>query len=94
MIHIAPYSSVAGLAAGASHILPKNHEFYLYGPFLEGKETAESNLKFDATLKNRDADWGVRDLSDVKHIFATYGLNLSKRVVMPKENRLLVFKRS
>jgi len=94
MIHIAPSASVEGLAAGAAVLLPENGTLYLYGPFQEGAETAESNLNFDESLKQRDPDWGVRHLSDVKHIFATYGLNLSERVVMPKENRLLMFKRS
>ena len=94
MIHIAPFSTVAGLADGASHCLSNEGEFYLYGPFQEGAETADSNLEFDKNLKRRNSDWGVRDLSDVKHIFATRGLDLSERIVMPKENRLLVFKRS
>lgn len=94
MIHIAPSASVAGLAAGASALLSKNHKLFLYGPFQEGAETATSNLNFDESLKRRDPDWGVRHLSDVKHIFATHGLELSNRIVMPKENRLLIFKRS
>ncbi len=94
MIHIAPPESVEGLAAGAAKVLPTGASLYLYGPFQEGAETAESNLTFDESLKCRNPDWGVRHLSDVKHIFATYGLKLSKRVVMPKENRLLAFKRS
>ena len=94
MIHIAPYSTIAGLADGASNCLKVDGTFYLYGPFQEGTNTAASNLEFDASLKRRNSDWGVRDLSDVKHIFATRRLNLTERVVMPKENRLLVFKRS
>ncbi len=94
MIHIAPSSTVVGLAAGAAALLSNSGRFYLYGPFKEGAETAKSNLDFDESLKKRDPDWGIRHLSDVKHIFATYGLNLFERVVMPKENRLLMFKRS
>ncbi|MEP6342533.1 MAG: DUF938 domain-containing protein [Maricaulaceae bacterium] len=94
MIHISPSTTVTGLADGASGCLTESGEFYLYGPFLEGAETAESNQKFDENLKQRNSDWGVRNLSDVKHIFATRGLKLSERIIMPKENRLLVFKRS
>lgn len=94
MVHIAPSTTVAGLADGAANLLPKDGCLYLYGPFQEGDETARSNLDFDESLKRRNSDWGVRHLSDVKHIFATRGLNLSQRIIMPKENRLLLFKRS
>ena len=94
MIHIAPSATVPGLADGAAALLPTGACLYLYGPFQEGGETAPSNLNFDESLKRRNPDWGVRDLSDVKHIFATRGLSFSERIVMPKENRLLVFKRS
>ena len=94
MIHISPSSTISGLAEGASQCLTDAGELYLYGPFQEGAETAASNLEFDKTLRKRNSDWGVRNLSDVKHIFATHGLNLSERIIMPKENRLLVFKRS
>ena len=94
MIHIAPSATVGALADGAASLLNAHGAFYLYGPFQEGESTAPSNLTFDESLKRRNSDWGVRDLSDVKHIFATRGLNLSERVIMPKENRLLLFKRS
>ena len=94
MIHIAPFSATEGLAKGGSQCLSNEGELYLYGPFQEGAATAASNLEFDQNLKRRNPDWGVRDLSDVKHIFATLGLDISELVVMPKENRLLVFKRS
>ena len=94
MIHIAPSATVGALADGAANLLKAQGILYLYGPFQEGESTAPSNLDFDESLKRRNSDWGVRHLSDVKHIFATRGLNLSERVIMPKENRLLLFKRS
>ena len=94
MIHIAPSAVVKCLAEGAEQLLNENGAFYLYGPFQEGNLTAQSNLDFDESLKRRNFDWGVRHLSDVKHIFATRGLNLSERITMPKENRLLALKRS
>ena len=94
MIHIAPSVTVKALANGAAELLKSHGMLYLYGPFQEGDQTAQSNLDFDESLKRRNPDWGVRHLSDVKHIFATRGLNLSERIIMPKENRLLLFKRS
>ena len=94
MIHIAPSATVEALADGAAALLTPQGMLCLYGPFQEGSETAQSNLDFDENLKRRNSDWGVRHLSDVKHIFATRGLKLTQRIIMPKENRLLVFKRS
>ncbi len=66
----------------------------LYGPFKEGELTAPSNIAFDHSLKSRNPAWGVRDLDAVKHIFALHGFNLAQKTVMPKNNQILVFKRS
>ena len=94
MIHIAPWSAAQGLARGAGVLLPKGGRCILYGPFKEADRTAESNLDFDRNLISRNPAWGVRDLDDVKHIFALRGFNLTQRTVMPKNNRILVFTRS
>ena len=91
MIHIAPWAAALGLAQGAHTLLPPSGMVFLYGPFLEGRDTAASNLEFDSNLKRRNPEWGVRDLDSVKHIFADAGFNSVTRVVMPKENRLLIF---
>jgi len=94
MIHIAPWEAALGLAGGAGNILPEGAKFILYGPFIEGDDTAESNLRFDETLKGRNPGWGVRNLEDVKHIFNVAGFTLMARIVMPKENRTLIFTKS
>lgn len=94
MIHIAPWAAACGMAEGAKHILSKGGYLFLYGPFLEDHETAPSNLEFNRSLIRRNPEWGVRKLSAVKHIFSERGFNLSARIVMPKENRLLVFTNS
>ena len=94
MIHIAPWEAFLGLAEGAKELLGTGQKFILYGPFLEGDDTAESNLAFDASLKSRNPAWGVRKLDSVKHILTEHGFTLSTRIVMPKENRTLVFAKS
>ena len=94
MIHIAPWEAALGLARGAGEILSVGGQMFLYGPFQEGDDTAESNLKFDVNLKSRNPAWGVRHLDSVKHIFADAGFNMTARIVMPKENRLLIFTKS
>ncbi len=94
MIHIAPWEAALGLAKGAGAVIKPQGLMILYGPFLEGAKTAQSNLNFDQTLKSRNPDWGVRSLDSVKHIFADVGFNLQARIEMPAENRILVFSKA
>jgi hypothetical protein len=67
----------------------------LYGPFrVGGAHTAPSNAAFDADLRQRDPDWGVRDLEAVVEAAAAHGLTFAERVPMPANNQTLVFHRS
>jgi hypothetical protein len=92
MIHIAPWSACEGLMAGAARTLPAGGVLYLYGPFKEnGAHTAESNLRFDIDLRSRDAAWGVRDHEDVVSCASTHGFRHSETVVMPANNRSVIF---
>ena len=94
MIHIAPWEAALGLAQGAGQLLQSCDQVILYGPFLEGQKTAQSNLNFDQSLKSRNPAWGVRSLESVKHIFADVGFNLKARIEMPAENRILLFSKA
>ncbi len=94
MIHIAPWEAALGLAEGAGQLLQSGQSLFLYGPFLEGESTAQSNLDFDQSLQFRNSTWGVRSLDSVKHIFADMGFNLEARIEMPAENLLLVFSKA
>lgn len=89
MIHIAPISALHGLAALAENYLSEDGVICLYGPFLFGDASAPSNLDFDASLKRRNPDWGVRELAFVKHIFAKHGFNASWMRDMPSNNSCL-----
>ena len=89
MIHIAPISALHGLAELAARVVSEAGHMILYGPFLFGEAPAPSNLDFDASLKRRNPEWGVRDLEAVKHIFAKQGFNSAKLRDMPKNNFLL-----
>ena len=91
MIHIAPWSAAEGLARGAGALLANGGKVCLYGPFLREEGNAESNLAFDANLKARNPEWGVRSLESVKHIFADQGLNLKAIIELPRNNSLVVF---
>jgi hypothetical protein len=94
VIHIAPWRVAEGLLAGAAHYLRADGRLFLYGPFKrDGKHTALSNAVFDTSLRERDADWGVRDISDVERLADGVGLVLIETVPMPANNLILVFGR-
>jgi SAM-dependent methyltransferase len=93
MIHIAPWTAAEGLMAGAARTLPPGGVLYLYGPFKENRHhTAASNSSFDASLRARDPDWGVRDLGDVSDLAREHGLDLVERISMPANNLSLIFR--
>ena len=93
MIHIAPWAAAEGLARGAGGLLGEGGLMLLYGPFLKGTDSAKGNLRFDADLKRRDSRWGVRELADVKGLFAKSGLSHVETASLPANNDLLVFRK-
>jgi len=95
MIHIAPWSAALGLLEGAGRLLRVGGILFLYGPFMrEGRHTAPSNAAFDALLKARNPEWGVRDLTDVYAAAERHGLQLRETVEMPANNLSVIFARS
>ena len=84
----------ASLLAGAARILPKGAPLILYGPYLETEvETAESNRAFDAGLRARNPEWGLRDRHQVAAAAADAGLGFVERRAMPANNLMLLFRR-
>jgi len=94
VIHIAPWRVAEGLFAGAARYLRSDGRLFLYGPFKrDGKHTALSNSIFDTSLRERDPEWGVRDITDVSTLAEGVGLALIETVPMPANNMILVFAR-
>jgi SAM-dependent methyltransferase len=94
VIHIAPWRVAEGLFAGAARYLRADGRLFLYGPFKRGgKHTAPSNAAFDASLRDRDPEWGVRDIADLEKLAAGAGLVLIEIAEMPANNLVLVFAR-
>jgi hypothetical protein len=95
MIHIAPWSACLALLAGAAAQLEPGAPLLLYGPYREGgRHTAPSNEVFDASLRERDPAWGVRDLEAVAAEAGARGLALEEVVTMPANNRTVVLRRT
>ncbi|MBB5984600.1 DUF938 domain-containing protein [Sphingobium lignivorans] len=94
MVHISPWAAMVGLFSGCASILPPGAPLILYGPYREDDvETAPSNLAFDASLKARNPEWGLRDVADVDRIAAECGFERTQRVEMPANNLSLIYRR-
>ena len=93
MIHISPVAATEGLFAGAARLLAPGAPLILYGPFLEAEvETAPSNLEFDAGLRARNSDWGLRTAEWLDALAGEVGLRRTRRVAMPANNLMLVYR--
>lgn len=95
MVHISPWEATTGLFRGAGFLLPSGAPLILYGPYIEpGVPTADSNRAFDASLRARDAAWGLRDTDAVKAVAADTGFAFADRRTMPANNLMLLFRRA
>ena len=94
MVHISPWAATEGLFTGASRLLSTEAPLILYGPYLEGDvATAPSNIAFDASLKRRDPAWSLREVGAVDRLATEHGFVRTKRVAMPANNLMLVYRR-
>jgi len=94
MIHIAPWTATLGLMQGAAAALSRGGVLVLYGPFHENGPTGEGNAQFDASLRERDPEWGIRELDDVCQAAAAAGFVLDQVIAMPPNSRTVVFHRT
>lgn len=94
MVHISPWRSAIGLLDGSARLLPVGGPLILYGPWLkDGVATAPSNLAFDADLKRRDPQWGLRRVEEFAAAAEERGLSLAETRAMPANNMMLLFRR-
>jgi SAM-dependent methyltransferase len=94
MIHIAPWQATLDLIRGAGKVLAPGGVLFLYGPYRRaGAHTAPSNEAFDADLKRRNPEWGVRDMEAVSEIAKANGLDFIEAVAMPANNFSVVFRK-
>jgi hypothetical protein len=92
MAHISPWAASLGLIGGAARVLPTGGPLMLYGPWLKDEiETAESNLSFDADLRRRNPQWGLRKVEDFAASAAEKGFRLIEWRQMPANNLMLLF---
>lgn len=93
--HIVSWPLVQRLFTLAGTHLPDGGVLVVYGPFNYGGQfTSDSNRAFDAWLRQRDADSGIRNFEDITALAGQHGLQLQHDHAMPANNRTLVFKKS
>ncbi|WP_137191398.1 DUF938 domain-containing protein [Stenotrophomonas rhizophila] len=93
-LHIMSWAHVQALFAGLPAVMADNALLCIYGPFNDdGAFSSDSNRQFDAWLKARDPDSGIRDAEAVDALAAAQGLRLVEDVAMPANNRLRVWRR-
>jgi SAM-dependent methyltransferase len=95
VLHISPWPTTRGLMGGASERLRAGGRLFVYGPFKQdGRHTAESNEAFDRSLRERNSEWGVRDINEIRAVAEEHALTLAEMESMPANNRILIFERA
>jgi cyclopropane fatty-acyl-phospholipid synthase-like methyltransferase len=92
--HIMSIRAVQRMFALVGRILPDGGTFCLYGPFnFDGEFSSESNARFDASLRQRKASMGIRDISDLDQFGSDSGLSRMRLYAMPAMNHIAVWQK-
>jgi cyclopropane fatty-acyl-phospholipid synthase-like methyltransferase len=93
-LHIMSWEEVQQFFRGIGRVLDEAGVLCVYGPFrYRGRHTSASNEQFDAYLKRRDPQSGVRDFEALERLARAQRLELSADHPMPANNRTLVWRR-
>lgn len=93
-LHIMSWPVVQQLFHRLAQLTTNHAVLCIYGPFnYDGQYTSASNAAFDASLKSRDTDMGIRDIEAVITLAMAAGFSLQHDHNMPANNRLLQFLR-
>lgn len=93
-LHIISWPLVEQLFNLVGGVLPAHGKLIVYGPFNEnGHYTSGSNQQFDISLRQRDANSGIRNLEDIIELAEQHRLTLNERYAMPANNQILVFQK-
>jgi hypothetical protein len=92
--HIMSWDAVAAMFAGVAIHLQSSARFCLYGPFnIDNCFTSESNAQFDAGLRAKDLQMGIRDMAAIESLANLHQMQLEHKLAMPANNFILVFKK-
>ena len=92
--HIMSWDAVVAMFTGVAIHLQSGARFCLYGPFnIDNCFTSESNAQFDAGLRAKDPQMGIRDMAAIESLANLHQMQLEHKLAMPANNLILVFKR-
>ncbi len=96
IFQVAPISIADGMMQCAAEVLNDTGFLSIYGPFkVEGHYTTESNESFDKEVRSAGvAEWGLKDVADLRAAAEKHGLRLQRQVDMPANNFILMFGRA
>jgi len=93
MTHISPWAATVGLLRNVARLLPPSAVLFIYGPFNQRDvPLAQSNAVFDASLRQQNAEWGLRYVEDIAEEAYKSGLHLDSVIDMPANNLSLIFR--
>ncbi len=96
IFQVAPISIADGMMQCAAAVLKDTGFLSIYGPFkVEGRYTTASNESFDKEVRSAGvAEWGLKDVADLRAAAEKHGLRLQQQVEMPANNFILMFGRA
>jgi cyclopropane fatty-acyl-phospholipid synthase-like methyltransferase len=91
-VHIISWPEVERMFTHIARVIAPEGCVCFYGPYnYNGRFTSESNERFDAWLRSRDPNSGIRDFEAVNQLAASHDLDLLRDNEMPSNNRCLVW---
>ena len=94
LLHISPAHCTDAVLEESALLLPRGAPLIIYGPFMrQGAHTSASNAAFDQSLRQRNPQWGLRDLNTITSIATSSGFKIDAVVPMPANNLTLVLRR-
>lgn len=94
MIHVSPFKCTLSLFKNASALLKVGGLLITYGAYAEdGVITPESNVEFNKLIQERDSEFGLRDLTELKKISLKEGIEFQKKYDMPANNKCIIWKK-
>lgn len=94
-LHIMSQQHVKDFFSNVDRVLDKNGLITIYGPFnYQGQFTSESNQHFDAWLKSRNPDSGIKEFEWCNQLAESAGFKLIADHEMPQNNRILIWQKT
>ena len=91
-LHIMSWESVQVLTRSLAEHMRPGAKICCYGPFnVGGTYTSDSNARFDIWLKAQNPLSAIRDLEALVSLANDAGINLLEDIVMPANNKLLIW---